>query len=376
MSKSLGWQAYALGAMTLCIMAPGAAAEAPRWRMQYFYDQNKTELSLHDIQTPSAKRGFAIGTIQDERGGSRKPVAVTTADGGAHWEQMKLEEHPVSLFFLNDSLGWMVTEKGIWRTSESGKDWKKLPKPPTPALRVYFVDENNGWAACTKKTVLETHDGGNKWEAIKTPANLPGAPERSAFSWITFANKDYGLVLGFNQPLSRWGSQFPAWMDPEDAMTRRDTPHLSYTMVTNDRGKTWRAGSTSLFGQVTRARFSAEGPGMGLIEMGHSSNYPSEVYELDWKTGRSHTVFRDKRYFITDIWLTPNGTSYIAGVELAGQLHSIAPGTVKVFKSADRKVWEEMPVDYRAVANRVTLAGAGDENLWLATDNGMILKLQ
>jgi hypothetical protein len=32
-------------------------------------------------------------------------------------------------------------------------------------------------------------------------------------------------------------------------------------------------------------------------------------------------------------------------------------------------------VDYRAIANRVILAGAGEDGLWLATNNGMILKL-
>ncbi|MEO8370338.1 MAG: hypothetical protein ABI806_14230, partial [Candidatus Solibacter sp.] len=64
MTKSLGWLACAFGAVTawiaLTTAVPGAAAQAPRWRMQYFYDQSKTELSLHDIQTPSAKRGFAV----------------------------------------------------------------------------------------------------------------------------------------------------------------------------------------------------------------------------------------------------------------------------------------------------------------------------
>ena len=35
-----------------------------------------------------------------------------------------------------------------------------------------------------------------------------------------------------------------------------------------------------------------------------------------------------------------------------------------------------MAVDYRAVARRVILSGADEQNLWLATDNGMILKLQ
>jgi hypothetical protein len=38
-------------------------------------------------------------------------------------------------------------------------------------------------------------------------------------------------------------------------------------------------------------------------------------------------------------------------------------------------VWSEMAVDYRAVAGRAILAGNGD-NLWMATDAGMILKLE
>jgi hypothetical protein len=343
--------------------------------MQYFYDQAKSEFALQDIQTPSVRRGIAIGSIQNDKGG-RKPTAVVTSDGGAHWDVVKLEEVPVSLFFLNDSLGWMVTEKGIWKTDEAGKDWKKLPKPPAPARRVYFVDENHGWAACNKKTVLVTRDGGRKWEPVLTASLPPGSEERSAYSWISFANRNYGIVFGFNQPTMRWASWYPAWMDPEDTLSRRETPHLSYTLVTRDGGQTWRSTSMSLFGQVTRARFSASGPGLGLIEHGDSANYPSEVYKLDWRTGKNQTVFRDKRYFITDIWLTRDGTSYLAGIEMAGRVRSIAPGNVKVFKSGDMISWTEMAVDYRAVARRALLSGADEQNLWLATDNGMILQLK
>lgn len=343
--------------------------------MQYFYDQAKSQLVLQDIQTPSLRRGVAIGSIQDGKGG-RKPVAVMTSDSGAHWDVVKLEEEPVSLFFLNDSLGWMVTEKGIWKTEEGGKDWKKLPKPRASPWRVYFADENNGWAACNKKTVLATHDGGRKWEPIKAASEPPGAADRSAYSWITFANRNYGIALGFNQPAMRWGSQFPAWMDPADALSRRQTPRLSYTMVTRDGGQTWRATSTSLFGQVTRARFSSNGPGLGLIEFPDSAAYPSEVHKLDWTTGKSQTVFRDKRYFITDVWLTTAGTSYLAGIEVTGQVRSMAPGNVIVFKSDDMMSWTGMAVDYRAVAQRATLSGVDDQNLWLATDKGMILKLK
>lgn len=158
---------------------------AQRWQMQYLYDEVKSSLNIDDLQFPSASRGVAVGVITE--GNSRKPVALVTSDGGAHWQATPLKEEPFSLFFLNDSVGWMVTEKGIWRTSESGKSWIKQPKAPAAALRVYFADENTGWAACTNRTVLETHDGGLHWTPLSATYNEPGNPLYSAYSWIAFA---------------------------------------------------------------------------------------------------------------------------------------------------------------------------------------------
>jgi hypothetical protein len=40
------------------------------------------------------------------------------------------------------------------------------------------------------------------------------------------------------------------------------------------------------------------------------------------------------------------------------------------------KRWRETEVDYRATARRVVLASAGPEQLWAATDSGMILRLE
>ena len=117
------------------------------------------------------------------------------------------------------------------------------------------------------------------------------------------------------------------------------------------------------------------GMGLGLIEFSDSFRYPSEAYKLDWKTGRNETIYRDKKYAITDVWLSPDGTAYLAGVDVAGEVRSVLPGSVKVYRSKDFKSWTEMAVDYRAVAQRATLAAFG-EDLWLATDSGMILKLQ
>jgi len=347
---------------------------AEKWQVQYFYDKEKSKLIINDLQFASSTRGVAVGVIVEGR--KQDPVAVVTSDGGAHWEEVPLKETPVSLFFLNENLGWMVTEKGLWQTTEAGKNWRKLPKLPVPANRVYFADEKTGWAACGKKTVLETRNGGDTWAPVTAAADQPGAKDNSGFNWIAFATPEFGLITGYNHPPRRETQEFPAWMDPEEALTRRETPHLSYTLVTKDGGKTWKSAAASLFGDVTRVRFGPHGLGVGLIEYTESFQYPSEAYKIEWTSGKSITIFHDKRFAISDVWLSPDGAVYLAGIALTGELRSVVPGRVQVLKSEDLTSWKEMEVDYRAVARHVTFSGAEGNNLWLATESGMVLKLR
>jgi hypothetical protein len=359
----------ALALMALCL--PAAAAE--KWKIAFFHDENKSVLSIVDLQFPSAARGVAAGILRE--GNREKPVAVITSDGGANFQMLPLTEVPVSLFFLNETLGWMVTGKGnLWQTTEAGKNWSKLPRPPAQIVRVYFTTEKDGWAVGFKKKVLETHDGGLHWTAVSAAAEPPGDPDRSIYSWIAFMPPNLGLITGWNMPRQTF-TERPDWMEPEEAASRRPLPHLSYSLSTNDGGKTWKADSASLFGEVSRVRLGTGGKGLGLMEYPNGFRFPSEVYRLDWKAGTSDTVYRDRRFHITDLWLTPDGNAYLAGCLLSGQMRNIIPGKVQVLRSRDWTSWSPIEVDYRAVANRVTLAGVGNDSLWLATDTGMILKL-
>jgi len=360
-----------LALFLLAAALPALGAE--KWKMQFFHDQYKSVLTIVDLQFSTATRGTAVGVIRE--GTREKPVAVVTSDGGANWQTIDLQDDPVSLFFLNENLGWMVTAKGgLWQTTEAGKNWRKLPRMPAQAVRVYFTSERDGWAAGAKKKVLETHDGGLHWTPVAAAAEPPGNADQSIYSWIVFAPPNLGLITGWNMPVRR-DMERPEWMEPESAVSRRNLPHLSYSLTTNDGGKTWKAGSASLFGEVSRVRLAAGGKGLGLMEYANGFRYPSEAYRIDWQAGKSDTVYRDRRFHITDIWVTPDGTAYLAGCLVTGQMRSIIPSKVQVLKSRDWSSWTEMDVDYRAVANRVTLAAAGDDNLWLATDAGMILKL-
>jgi photosystem II stability/assembly factor-like uncharacterized protein len=348
--------------------------DAQRWQVQYFYDQNKSSLAIADISFASAVRGVAVGSIHE--GSRQRPVALVTSNGGAHWQLISLKEEPLSLFFLNENIGWMVTEKGLWQTTEAGKNWTKMPRVPAPIFRVYFKDEKNGWAAGARKTVLETHDGGQQWTRVAAAAEQPGTVETSAYGWIAFADPQLGVIAGWNRPPERvFAPTLPEWIDPETALHHRELPHLTLQLETHDGGKTWKSASGSIFGQITRIRFGPPGMGLGLVEFSDAFQFPSEVYRLKWPVGASERIYRDKQFAVTDVCVTPDGTGYLSGIAVTGELRSVVPGRVKVLRSRDLSTWADIEVDYRAVANRTTMAAVGDRDIWLATDNGMILKL-
>ena len=356
----------------LLALAAAMPLTAQRWKMQYFYDQEKTALTINDFAFPSAQYGLAIGYIAE--GKHETPTQLLTTDGGQHWALSTLKETPVSLFFLDDRVGWMVTTKGLWRTNETGRSWTKLPKVPGDLLRVCFRNEKDGVAVGIKKLVLETHDGGESWKPVAVAADQPGDEKYSAYVWAAFADEKVGLITGTNNPPRRFAPMYPDWLDPQATLRMRDVPHLTYSLATLDGGATWKARSGSLLGQTSRFRMYPNGKGIGLIEYSELSDVPSEVYMIDWHTAKSDLAYKDPKVSITDVWIGADGTAYISGIEEPGRLRDIIPGKVIVLKSSDYKKWDRMPVDYRASAIRTMLAMPDAQHKWLATDNGMILK--
>jgi photosystem II stability/assembly factor-like uncharacterized protein len=343
--------------------------------VQYLYDEAKSNLVLNDLKFASAQRGVAVGYI--EEGKRVRPTALVTADGGAHWSLVPTREVGVTLYLLNENTGWMVTPKGLWQTTEAGRNWNKLPNAPKGVLRVHFLDEQHGFAVGMKKKVFETRDSGGHWTEVPAAAEPNSNPDYSSYTWITFATPMAGIISGWSFPPRHDEEELPDWIEPDKAIRRSEVPHLSLTLETKDGGKTWQSSTTSMFGRITRIRFGASGTGLGLVEFALAFAWPSEIYRLNYLTGKSERVYREKNRAITDVWLTNSGTGYLAGVEVLGQLRTAGvPGKLKMLRSADLTKWTEMDADYRAVANRATLAVVDDDNLWVATDTGIILRLE
>lgn len=356
-----------------------------RWEIQYFYDEPKTELNIADLAFPTIERGIAVGWIQ-QQDRKPKPASIVTNDGGAHWSMAPIEDMPRSLFFLNDSTGWMVTEDAIWFTDEGGRSWRKLvaqrkpnkklgPAPPGGLImRVWFRDAQNGYAIGYQKTVLQTADGGKTWTDVPDAAKPTGNPAFTAYSQIAFEGPR-GLIAGASIPPRPDLGKFPSWMDPERAAKAKQVATLTLLLETVDGGMHWRTETAPLIGIVSDLKMSGR-DAIDVFSYSPSFQWPSEVYRIDLTTGKSTSIFRVADRRVTSVGLYPGSQTFLAAIEPTGRLNTAPiPGKVKILTSSNFSDWKEMDVDYRAVATTLMLAGPDARHVWAATDTGMILKL-
>ncbi len=346
---------------------------AEKWRMQYFYDKDASAVAFTDLQCPSAKRCFASGVLQE--GKRDQGVVATTADSGANWSLEEVKEHPVSLFFLNENKGWMVTDRGIWESADTGSTWKKI-REQKELERVYFLNENHGYAVGAPKVVIETLDGGHKWTPVAEADKAPTAADNTIYHWIAFADDKVGMIIG-SWSLPPSPREVPDWMAPERAHSRHEFPSTTILLQTTDGGKTWSQVSHSLEGTLMSFRYGAPGEGFALFQFPNSSQRAAELFQMDLDSRKNTSVYQDSLRPARDFAVLRDGDVIVAAVEKPGKANNLPiPGKLKMMRSSSLKTWLNMDVDYRAVAGRAILAAPDSNNMWVATDTGMILKLQ
>lgn len=107
--------------------------------------------------------------------------------------------------FVSASYGWALTDHALYRTTDGGKSWERLPQEPEADARFtsfFFVDESHGWLTAIKRifteryglgnssVIMVTGDGGRSW---KLQASFPNEVE---ITEIRFFNADEGLAVG------------------------------------------------------------------------------------------------------------------------------------------------------------------------------------
>jgi hypothetical protein len=360
------------GILLAALLAVTAAAAPAKFELRYFYDKNDSALDILELKFVSARRAIAIGILRDRD--RVKGALLETNDGGETWAMQPFRELPRAMFFLKDSVGWIVTDRGLWRSEEGGRDWKKIHSRKG-LLAIHFLDAANGFAAGAPKLFLRTADGGKTWAKVPEGDQPETKPENTAYTVIGFTGARQGLVGGFSAPPQPRDSRYPDWMEPEVAKYRRQRPAVLILIETNDGGATWRPAMASMFGRLTRLVLAGR-EGLGILEFDNTFPWPSEVYRFFAGAGKSERVFREKGHLVTDaLWTSES--AWLGAVQLPYEVRGAPiPGRVKILraKAPGLKDWASVPVDYRATANRVSLAEAPDGSIWAVTDAGMILR--
>lgn len=357
----------------LAVVAASAMA-APRWEMRYFYDEDESSISLRQIEFLSPQRGLAVGVLNKK--GDSEGVALLTTDGGKTWTTAELPDHrPMSLFCQDEASCWLVGAEGIYFSAEGGRDWKRVSREKL-LTRIAFTSRERGFAVGARRKLLETRDGGRTWKKMPVADSVKTSEDRTVFHVVAFITPKIGVIAGRTEPLRLL--ETPIWMDP-DPTDSVEFPTITAVLQTRDGGEKWEVGTTSIFGRISQLRGTPKTTfGIALVEYDRYFRHPSELLRIDFKTGSSDSVIARKDFAVTDVAVKADGAVYAAGFRPIGTLaRTPVPGKVRVLSSSgDLKLWMEMDVDYRAVANRVSITTAPDGNLWMATDTGMILQLQ
>ncbi|MBZ5607415.1 MAG: hypothetical protein LAP38_04090 [Acidobacteriia bacterium] len=356
-------------ALLLCLAFSLHAEE--RWKIQYFYDQADSVLDIRDLRCPSPQRCIAAGVIED-KSGHVKGATILTTDGGQHWSLSDVKERPVSLFLPDESSGWMVTDRGVWKTEESGRSWKKL-EGMKGIVRVYFLDQHHGFAIGYPKAIYETTDGGDKWTKVAAALKPAGAPEETIYDCIDFLGNQ-GVIVG--RVITNLDERYPLWMNPNTARFRRERESPTLLLETSDAGKSWHSSTAAFLGNITELRFTQDEFAVGLVQYHDYYTLPSALLKMKLGGRGSQVIFGERDRAVTDFALLPGGGALIASVEPPGNSNQVPiPGKLRMLRSSNLKVWLEMDADYRAVAQRAVIAAPDARHAWVATDTGMILAL-
>jgi len=222
--------------------------------------------------------------------GLDKGYVYRSADGGQTWSssqpislatgEVALVEtfYPNSIFFLNNSLGWMVISVGhymnqdvvvILNTTDGGQSWVRQTDKmqasslggsamPCQVLGIVFVDASHGFMAGNCLAVgmderwklLESNDSGRTWNPLElgapasAPAAVTGPDAMCAASGLRFQEPST-LVLDYTCQVYDPGATIPFY---------------DFTYISTNGGSTWAGAEVSSAAFYTATSGTALGP--------------------------------------------------------------------------------------------------------------------
>ena len=97
-----------------------------------------------------------------EGAGGISPKLWKTTDSGFNWSEISVEWlNPI--FFINDTLGFGGRDRQIVKTVDGGYTWQTVVDS-IYCKKIFFENEDNGWAIINEDSIISTQDGGYTWQ--------------------------------------------------------------------------------------------------------------------------------------------------------------------------------------------------------------------
>ena len=161
-------------------------------------------------------------------------IQLLGESAGSSWSLLDspTTEHFEDIQFLNETLGFAITEDEVYRTKDGGGNWEALDAdPPGPLGRVHFATEEIGYVVGGTSgsrtfqnteqgmsTILRTTDGGNTWTTLTTGVrhrvtdivtpvtNAPNFVYAMTESYVSGNNRQFAVILRSTNSGNTWST--------------------------------------------------------------------------------------------------------------------------------------------------------------------------
>ena len=294
------------------------------------------------IAFTSANNGWAVGVAPLEL--DYPGFIGFTTDGGTTWNKAEIDVDAqlARIYFLDENHGWAIGEKGKIVATTNGKDWEiQTSKVDNPLKGIYFVNKEVGFAVGANDTILSTKTGGRTWKVVQGGViGAIGDDEATMYNAIQFLDESTGWVAGVHV-----------------------VPQVSQNSViqkTVDGGQTWVNQETGTEDVLEDIFFLDDKYGWAVGENGlvlHTSNGGEK-----WTTQTSGTEETLRSIRFTDQYM---------GWAVGGDL---GVGVI-VHTNDGGKKWEvQDPGDPMVQGFQMNSVFVFGKQVWLAGGNGVILQ--
>ena len=305
-----------------------------------------TKNTLYSVYFINETTGFAVG--QDG-------MILKTTDSGMKWSILTAGSSSVwfnTAFFVNQNIGYVAGAcygpKSVFlKTTDGGKSWviQNWNIFYLSAISsVFFTDAETGYAVSGNRTyqgcILKTTDGGNEWKVIYVDY------KSDYLNKVYFFNQDIGYAIGTHGSILKTIDGGVTWKDmntePATGVSFQDVyfvnPDIGYAVgedeiifKTINGGETWfRQNAVDRGGEISSVYFKDENVGFAA---GSGFLYTTVDGGLNWNRQSSSTGI--STYFIdANTWYSTYSNGYITKTNDGGKKWEyLTTGTKEYLKS-------------------------------------------